>query len=54
MKDDTERIIFRLNVIKAHGHDMISIHMLKMSGGAITEPIFTIFKNSSKMWNMSG
>ena len=34
--------------IKAHGLDMISIHMVKMSGNAIIKPLFKIFKNCLK------
>ena len=44
-KDDIKRIICKLDPNKAHGHDMISICMLKVSGGAITEPLFKISKN---------
>ena len=33
---------------KVHGHDMISICMLKMIGDAIWEPLFPIFKNCLK------
>ena len=48
MKDDIKRIVCKLDPSKAHGHDMISIRMLKMSGDAIIEPLFTIFKNCLK------
>ena len=37
-KDNIKRIICKLDLIKAHGHDMISICMLKMSCDALTEP----------------
>ena len=47
-KDDIKRIICKLDPNKAHGHDMISICMLKMSGDTITEPLFKIFKNCLK------
>ena len=30
MKDDIQKIICKLDPAKARGHDMISIHMLKM------------------------
>ena len=43
-EDDIKRIICKLDLNKAHGHDMISICMLKMSGDAIIEPLFKIFK----------
>ena len=47
-KDDIKRIICRLDPNKAHGHDVISIHMLKMFGDAIIEPLFKIFKDCLK------
>ena len=47
-KDDIKRIICKLDPNKAHGHDMISICILKMSGDTITEPLFKIFKNCLK------
>ena len=47
-KDDVKRIVCKLDPNKAHGHDMISFRMLKMSGGAIIEPLFKIFKNCLK------
>ena len=47
-KDDIKKIIYKLDPTKAHGHDMISIRMLKMSGDAIIEPFFKIFENCLK------
>ena len=47
-RDDIKRIICKLNPNKAHGHDMISIRMLKMSGDAIVDPLFKIFINCLK------
>ena len=47
-KDGIKRIICKLDPNKAHDHDMISICMLKMSGDAIIEPLFKIFKNCLK------
>ena len=47
-KNDIKRIICKLDPNKAHGHDMISIRMLKMSGDAIIGPLFKIFKNCLK------
>ena len=38
-------IIRGLNVNKAHGHDGISIRMLKICGESISEPLTKIFKN---------
>ena len=46
--DDIKRIICKPDLNKAHGHDMISIRMLKMSGDAKIEPLFKIFKNCLK------
>ena len=43
-KDDIKRIICKLDPNKAHGHDMISICMLKMCGDTRIEPLFKIFK----------
>ena len=47
-KDGIKKIICKLDPNKAHGHDMISIRMLKMSGDAKIEPFFKIFKNCLK------
>ena len=43
-KDDTKRIICKLDPNKAHGHDVISIRMFKISSDAIIESLFKIFK----------
>ena len=48
MKDDIKRIICKLDPNKAYDHSMTSICMLKMSGNAVTVPLFTIFKNCLK------
>ena len=42
---DFGKIIKALKVNKAHGHDEISIRMLKVCKSAITEPLYLIFKN---------
>ena len=47
-KNDIKRIICKLDPNKDHGHDMISIRMLKVSGDAIIKPLFKIFKNCLK------
>ena len=44
-KNDIKRIICKLDFNNAHGHDMISIRVLKMSGDAVIERLFNIFKN---------
>ena len=49
-KNDIKRIICKLHSNNAHGHDMISICVLKMSGDAVIEPLFNIFKNCLKCW----
>ena len=41
-----KKIIYKLDPNKAH--DLISVRMLKMSGDAIIEPLFKIFKNCLK------
>ena len=41
---DIGKIIKALKVNKAHGHDEISIRMLKLCEPAITEPLYLIFK----------
>ena len=38
-KDDILKIIKKLNVNKVHGHDHISIRMLKICDSVITEPV---------------
>ena len=48
MKDDIKRMICKLDPNKAHGHDMINICMLKMSGDDIIEHLFKIFNNCLK------
>ena len=47
-KDDIKRIICKFDPSKTHSHDTISVHKLKMYGGAIFLPLFTIFKNYLK------
>ena len=44
-KDDILNIIRRLNTNKAHGHDDISIKMLKLCDNSIVEPLYLIFSN---------
>ena len=43
-QDDIAEIIQNLNSGKAHGHDNISIRVLKICGSAIYEPLAIIFK----------
>ena len=42
---DILKIIKSLNVNKAHGHNDISIRMIKLCGQSIVKPLSTIFKN---------
>ena len=42
---DIGKIIKALKLNKAHGHNEISIRMLKLCESAITEPLYLIFKN---------
>ena len=47
-KDDIKRIICKFDPSKTHSHDTISVFKLKMYGGVIFLPLFTIFKNYLK------
>ena len=44
-KEDILKIIRNLNVNKAHGHDNISIRMLKICYSVLVEPLSLIYKN---------
>ena len=52
VKDDIKRIICKLDPNKAHGYDMISICMLKMSDDTIIK-LLQIIQKLLKMWNIS-
>ena len=43
-QDDSAKIIQNLDSGEAHGHDNISIRMLKICGSAVYEPLAIIFK----------
>ena len=43
--DDIAKIIQKLDLNKAHGHDMISIRMLKICGNSIYKPLQLIFRS---------
>ena len=45
--EQVSNIIKKLDPNKAHGHDKISIRMLKLCGDSINSPLATIFKNCS-------
>ena len=42
---DIVKIISRLDPNKAHGHDMLSIRMIKLCGNSIWKPLSIIFKD---------
>ena len=44
--DDILKIIIYLDFSKAHGHDNISIKMIKICDKAIAKPLSIIYKNS--------
>ena len=44
-EDDILKIIRNLHIDKAHGHDNISIRMLKICDSVVVEPLSLIFKN---------
>ena len=43
--DDIAKMIQKLDLNKAHGHDMISIHMFKIFGNSIYKPLQLIFRS---------
>ena len=46
--DNTATLIKNFDPNKAHGHDMISIHMLKLSNKSICKPLDLIFQSCIK------
>ena len=50
-KDDILQIINNLDPNKAHGHDEISIRMLKICGDSICRPLSIISKAFDKVWH---
>ena len=46
--NDIEKIIKNLDPKKSHGHDMLSIRMLKLCGESIYKPLNLIFKSCLK------
>ena len=44
--EDIGKIIENLNPNKAHSHDNISVHMLKICGSTIYRPLEIIFKEA--------
>ena len=47
-EEELIKIIRNLNVHKAHGHDDISIRMIKMCDKSILKPLMLLFENSTK------
>ena len=47
-EEEIMKIIRNLNVHKAHGHDDISIRMIKICDKSILKPLILLFKNSTK------
>ena len=45
-KDEITKIIRSLDPNKTHGHDEISIRMLKLCASSISKPLFLLFKHS--------
>ena len=43
------KIIRALNINKAHGHDDISIRMIKICDESLLKPLLILFKNSLKL-----
>ena len=50
--DDIATIIKKLDPNKAHGHDMVSIRMLKMCGNSIYKPLQLIFRSCIENWKL--
>ena len=49
--DDMLKIIKNLDRYKAHGHDMISIRMMKLSDASLCKPLELIFKSCLESGN---
>ena len=48
-QDEILKIIRTLNVNKTHGHDGISIRMIKIYDKSISKPLLILFQNSIKL-----
>ena len=48
LTDDISKIINNLDPNKAHGHDMLSIRMIKLCGNSICKPLLIIFNDCLK------
>ena len=49
--DDISKLINNLDPNKAHGHDMLSIQMIKLCGNSIWKPLSIIFNDCLKEGN---
>ena len=52
-QDDVGKIIQNLKPKKSHGHDNISIRMLKICGSSIYGPLELLFQRSFRYWLVS-
>ena len=48
-EDEILKIIRALNIHKAHGHDAISIRVIKICGKSLLNPLILLFQNSTKL-----
>ena len=46
--DEILKIVRALNIHKAHGHDDISIRMIKIRDKSLVKPLILLFENSAK------
>ena len=49
----TLKVIQPLDLNKAHGHDDVSVRILKLSCPSITKPLLIIFHNFLKFWTFA-
>ena len=47
-EDEILKIIRALNILKVHGHDDISIRMIKICDKSLLKPLILLFENSTK------
>ena len=50
-EDEILKIIRALNIHKAHGHDDISIRMIKVCDKSLLNPLIILFQNSTKSFH---
>ena len=49
-EDEILKIIRALNIRKAHGHDGLSIRMIKICDKSLLKPLILLFENSTKSY----